>query len=151
MSYRITARDYELGEDYSGDGKLYHQLYGNNQSPKLIDEWVKSQGSEVDGDRCFRDVEIKDIQEFLEVMVKVQDELVEDDTWYDFKPMPHMKTDNPDRMISYWGYKLDVATVLIVYNFYKAFESLLETEWDDSIGGVKYKIKEGKHIYLSGF
>lgn len=151
MSYRITARDYELHEDYSGEGKIYHQIYGNNESPRLLNEYLKEKGVEIDGDGCFRDFDIKDIQEFLELMVKIQDDLVEDDTWYDFKPMPHMKTDNPDRMISYWNYKLDAATVLIVYNFYKAFESLLDTEWDNSIGGVRYKIKEGKHIYLSGF
>ena len=151
MSFRITVRDHELGEDYNGKGKLYHQLYGNNSSPALIDEWVKAQGAEIDGDGCFRDVEIKDIQQFLEIMVKIQQQIVEDDTWYDFKPMPHMKIDNPDRMISYWSYKLDAATVLIVYNFYKSIESLLDTEWDDSIGGVRYKMKPDKHIYLSGF
>ena len=151
MSYRITVRNYLLNEDYSGKGEIYHQLFGNNECPDEVIEWVKKQSGEIDGDGCFRDIEIKDIQEFLEITIKVLDKLIEDDTWYDFKPMSHMKIDNPDRMISYWNYKLDVATVLIVYNFYQSIKSLLENEWDGSIGGVRYKIKEGKHIYLSGF
>ena len=151
MSYRITARDYKLGVEYDGKGEVYHQVYGNNEFPNILSEYLISQGCELDGDGCFRDFEIKDIQSLLEVMVKIQEELAEDDTWYDFKPMPHMKIDNPDRMISYWDYKLDVATVLITYNFFKSIEHLVEADWDDSIGGVKYKIKEGKHIYLNGF
>ena len=150
MSFRITVTDYELGEDYEGNGKLYHQLYINNQSPGLIDDWVKDQGAAIDGDGCFRDVEIKDIQQFLGIVVRIQDELMEDDTWYEFKPL-HVKIDSPDRMISYWSYKLDAATVLIVYNFYKAIEHMLEYEWDETIGGSRYKVKEDVRLYLSGF
>ena len=151
MSYRVTLRDHEIGPEYKGDGKIYHQVLGNNECPKVLDEWLEKNGAEIDEDGCFRDFEIKDIQEFLELLIEIQNEYAQDDTWYDFKPMAHMKIDNPDRMISYWRYKLDVATVLIVYNFFLAIESLLDSEWDDSIGGVKYKLKEGKHIYLSGF
>ena len=151
MSFRITARNYAVGEDYDGEGTIYHQVYGNHESPKLLNEYLKSKGVEIDGDGCFRDYEVTDIQELLEVMLKIHDEQVEDDSFWDFKPAPHYHVDTVDGLLSYLWLKLDAAKVLIMYNFFDAFREYIDSYWNEARGGVEYRLNGKGKIYLSGF
>lgn len=145
MSYRITARDGK--KDY----KIYYQIYGNNEFPRLLEEYLKNKGVKFDADDCFKNYDVDNIQELFEIMVQISKERIEDNTYYDFTPSAIYKTDTVDGILSYWGYKLDAAIVLTEYNFYKAFEDLIENYWDNTTEEVKYRIKNEKHIYLSGF
>jgi hypothetical protein len=151
MSYRITAHDYELGEEYDGKGKISHQIYGNNCFPIKLRDYLVSQKVAFDSDDCFKDYDVTDLQGLLDVMLEIHKEEVEDDSYWDFKPGVRYHTDTVDGLISYLNYRLDVAIVLVMYNFYKAFEGSIESYWDDQSNGAKYKIKDGMKIYLSGF
>ena len=146
MSFRITARDYKDGEERG----TYHQVYGNHDFPSKLKDYLLSKGVTLDSDDCFYDYDIEDVQGLLDVMLEIHDEQVEDDSYWDFKPGARYKVDTPDDLISYIDYKFDAAIVLIMYNFYKAFESSIESYWDEAAHAPKYKIKDGKHIYLSG-
>lgn len=148
MSFRIHATDHILGKEFEGNGDISHQVYGNGDFPKELEEHLTNHGAEIDEDGCFRDFEVTDINELLDVMMTIHNRQVKDDSYWDFKPSPIYKTDTPGELIGYIEYKLDATVVLGVYNFYKAFEGLLDAYWDK---GTKYKIESGKHIYLSGY
>ena len=151
MSYRITASDGEYDDDFNHDYTIYHQVYGNHESPKLLNDFLESKGVVFDGDGCFYNYDVDNIQELFKVMIEISKERIEDDTFYNLKPSVRYKTDTVDGLLSYWSYQLDSAIVLTEYNFYKAFEPLIESYWDDTDNESKYRIKDGKHIYLSGF
>lgn len=151
MSFRISAYDYELHEDYSGTGKLSHQIYGNNEFPKKLSDYLVQQGVKLDGDGSFLDYEITNLHELLKVMLQIHNEEVDDDSYWDFKPSAIYKTETVSGLLSYIDYKLDVSIVLIMHNFVKAFDSLIERYWDDDSKSGKYRIKDGMKIYLSGF
>ena len=147
MSFRIQAYDNKLGKDLEGETNIFHQIYGNNEFPERLREYLVSKGVELDEDDCFQDYEIIDLQEFLEVMLEIHNGMVEDDSYWDMKPTL-IKTDTVDGLVSHCEYKIDNSIVFIMYNFVKAFDDFIERYWDD---GIKYKIKAGKHIYLAGF
>lgn len=151
MSYRITARNAIIDKDYNSNDTIYHQVYGNNESPWLLEEYLKSKGVEFDGDGCFKNYEVTDIQELLEVMLKIHNEQIEDDSFWDFKPTAPYKTDTVDGLMSYWWLKLDSARVLVMYNFFDAFRDYIQTYWDDEDNIAKYKLNGKGKIYLSGF
>jgi hypothetical protein len=151
MSFRIHATDYKMGEDSNGNGNISHQVYGNHEFPEKLRDYLISNGAELDGDDCFTDHEVTDIQELLEVMFEIHHEQVEDDSYWDFKPSAIYKTDTVDELISYIDYKLYASIVMTMYNFYKAFEDSITSYWDKESNSPKYKLKDGMKIYLSGF
>ena len=153
MSYRITARD----ELYDEEGilpdidKIYHQLYSNNEFPERLKDYLISKGVKFDEDSCFYNYKVTDIQELLEVMFEIHKEQVLDESYWNINPYPRHKVDTVYDLLSSLEYKLDVLICLQVYNFYKAFQPCLSVYWDESSNSEKYKIKDGKNIYLSGF
>lgn len=149
MSFRIQAYDYKVKKDYSGNGDICHQIYSNNDFPKKLREYLIAKGVELDEDSCFLDYEIKNIQEFLEVMFEIHKEQT-DDSYWDLKPTLREINTVYD-LISHCEYKIDCAIIFIIYNFVQVFDDFIERYWDDGSKGIKYKLKKGKHIYLSGF
>lgn len=150
MSYRISASNMRQG-DRGVEGRKYHQIYGNNDFPPRLREYLVKNGAYFDTDDCFYDFEVKDIQALFDVMYEIHNEQVEDDSYWDFKPPVTFKTDNAEQLLSYLDYKLDGAVVLTMYNFYNAFRKSIEYYWDDETNEPKYKLRNGSHIYLSGY
>ncbi len=151
MSFRVHATDHKLGDDFDGYGEISHQVYGNHEFPAQLQEYLEANGAEIDGDSCFRDFEVKDIQALFEVMLDIHNEQVKDDSYWDLKPSFMYKTDTAYGLLSYLDYKLDCAIVLTMYNFYNAFRKMIDIYWDDEDDCEKYRIKDGYHIYLSGY
>lgn len=148
MSYRITARDYK-GDTRPNEGK-YHQVYGNHEFPTAIHNYLIANGCKLSEDGCFDDFEITDLDSFLEAMLAAHNEYMKDDSYWDFKPDGVInKVDTPFGLIMHCMRKKEDSYAFIVYNFYDAFEN--EIEWKYEGGRDFFAIKEGKHIYLSGY
>lgn len=148
MSYRVSASNYPSEERNDHPDRKYHQLFGNNEFPKVVHDYLESVGCEFDEDDCFHDFEIKDIQGFLDVFYEAHNQIVEDDSYWDMKPT-FRKVENVRDLIEHCWYKRENAYVFMVYNFYETFEKEIETVYDDN--QELYRIKEGKHIYISGY
>lgn len=151
MSYRVRAHDHKFGKDLTGEGDIDHQIYGNNEFPNPVSAYIISQGCEMDEDGCFFDFEITDINGFLDAMLAAHNEYMKDDSYWDFKPPVERDVSTPYGLITHCMIRKEDSYAFIVYNFYSAFRDILTVYWDKESNHEKYKIKEGKHVYLSGF
>ena len=149
MSYRIWASNCKDSERNTKEDRVSHQVYGNNEFPKEIHDYLESKGCKFNEDDCFYDFEITDIQEFLEAMLKAHNSYMRDDSYWDFKPTRPIET--PEDLISHCGYKIALSYAYIVYNFWDSFKKEFRLVWDNETKREFYQINEGKHIYLSGF
>lgn len=148
MSYRIHATNYQ-DRGKRPEGGISHQVYGNNEFPTEVHDYLEDKGCKFDEDDCFYDFEITDIQEFLEAMLKAHEGYMENDTYWDFKPTRTIET--PEDLISHCWMKIELSYAFIVYNFYDTFRKEIKLVWDDEEKREKYILNEGCRIFLSGF
>lgn len=140
MSYRIYVNNY--------------QCLGNNECPKVLMDELKRQGCEMDGDNCFQDFEIKELQPIIEALEQyifdIDDRIKKrhngvglGDYTEEFQKWKNSNyTYEIDSMVEF-GY------MFITYNFLKHIEGDYEMDWDND--KIIYKIKEGHHVYMSGY
>lgn len=148
MSYRVHASN-KLESERNDEGRKYHQIFGNNEFPYAVSKYLESVGCKFDEDQCFEDFEIKDIQGFLESMLEAHNEYMKDDTYWDFKPTRPIE--NVWDLIMHCQMKKEDSYAFIVYNLYEAFEDEIEWYYDREDKTTKFRIKDGKHIYISGY
>jgi hypothetical protein len=152
MSFRITARDYKVGKDFEGKGEIYHQVYGNHEFPAEIRAYLLENGCKLDTDDCFYDYEINDLQGFFEAMLEAHNGYMEDDSYWDFKPLPRQNVSTPWGLVMHCMSKKENSYAFIVYNFYEAFSDFIAWGFDKETSKDYFKYKDdNKKIYLSGF
>lgn len=152
MSYRVSVEN--------------TQIFGNNESYDLWDEFVKSQGIEIDEDGCY-DGEITDIQGMFAVIDKITRKIINDrheeilrgETNYEGEPLKEI-TDLSGSMWLKDNYPLlmfnqqmiENAYCFLPYQVYKAVENKIErTKQIYTKDGVDwicctYKVKDGETI-----
>ena len=142
MSYRIYVNHY--------------QCLGNNECPKVLVEELKRQGCEMDVDHCFHDFEIKELQPIIEALEQYIFEV--DDRIK--KRHNGVGLGDYTEEFQRWkrgSFTLEVENMVecgymfVSYNFLKAIEGDYEEDFDRDKDRLIYKIKEGHHVYMSGF
>lgn len=142
MSYRIYVNHY--------------QCLGNNECPEVLIKALNKQGAKIypSNDFIFHDFEIKELQPIIEALEQYIFEIDEriskrhngvglgDFTEKFQKWKQRNYTDEVQNMIEF-GY------MFITVNFLNAIKD--DYEIDYSGDKIIYKIKEGHHIYMSGF
>lgn len=142
MSYRIYVNNY--------------QCLGNNEFPEVLRKALNKQGAKIypSNDFIFHDFEIKELQPIIEALEQYIFEIDEriskrhngvglgDFTEKFQKWKQRNYTDEVQNMIEF-GY------MFITVNFLNAIKD--DYEIDYSGDKIIYKIKEGHHIYMSGF
>lgn len=148
MSYRIYVNDY--------------QCLGNNECPKvLIDELIK-QGCEPSEDMCFKDFEIKELEPIIEALEKYIRETNEYFLNREYKPQSiadysDILKEEKEKYGNGLTWRLQEITecgyLFTTVNFLKAIKDDYEEYFDknDKDHRIKYKIKEGHHVYMSGY
>ena len=148
MSYRIYVNDY--------------QCLGNNECPAVLLDELKRQGCEIDEDCCFDGFEIKELQPIIEALEQY---IKNTNNWFlNRKYEPNSIADFSDILaeekekygngltwrlqeIAEYGY------LFVSVNFLKAIKDDYEEYFDrdDKERRIKYRIKEGHHIYMSAY
>lgn len=142
MSYRIYVNNY--------------QCLGNNEFPEVLRKALNKQGAKIypSNDFIFHDFEIKELQPIIEALEQCIFEIDErisrrhngvglgDFTEKFQKWKQRNYTDEVQNMIE-CGY------MFITVNFLNAIKD--DYEIDYSGDKIIYKIKEGHHVYMSGF
>lgn len=142
MSYRIYVNNY--------------QCLGNNEFPEVLRKALNKQGAKIypSNDFIFHDFEIKELQPIIEALEQYIFEIDEriskrhngvglgDFTEKFQKWKQRNYTDEVQNMIEF-GY------MFITVNFLNAIKD--DYEIDYSGDKIIYKIKEGHHVYMSGF
>lgn len=147
MSYRIYVNHY--------------QCLGNNECPNVLIEELKRQGCEMDVDYCFHDFEIKELEPIIEALEQY---IVDTNNWaLNKKYNPGSIADFSEIFVNHlkygngltWkiGEYLENGYLFVTINFLKAIEDDYEEyfDYEDRKHKIKYRIKEGHHIYMSGF
>lgn len=143
MSYRIYVNDY--------------QCLGNNECPEVLRKALNKQGAKIypSNDYTFKDFEIKELQPIIDALEQYIfdiDQNIKDrhngvglgDYTEEFNKWKNKNyTYEIDSMIEF-GY------MFITYNFLKHIEGDYEVDFDNK-DRIIYKIKEGHHVYMSGF
>ena len=141
MSYRIYVNDY--------------QCLGNNEYPKVLIDELKRQGCKMDEDGCFHDFEIKELQPIIEALEKY---IIDMNNWaLNKKYNPGSIADFSDLFSKpgsnglTWNvqYRIACGYLFVTVNFLNAIKD--DYEEDYSRERIIYKIKEGHHIYMSGY
>lgn len=142
MSYRIYVNNY--------------QCLGNNECPKVLIDELKRQGCEFDVDNCFENFEIKELQPIIEALEEYIRNINE---WtLNKKYNPHSIADFTDVFEKSkqgngltWEIQeyMEYGYLFITANFLKAIKNDYEEIYDKD--RIKYKIKNGHHIYMSGY
>ena len=147
MSYRIYVNDY--------------QCLGNNECPQVLIDELKRQGCKMNEDNCFKDFEIKELEPIIEALEQY---IVDTNNWAlnrKYKPSSiadfsgifenHKKYGNglTWRIEEY----LECGYLFVTINFLKAIKDDYEEDMDynNKNHRIIYKIKEGHHIYMSGY
>lgn len=145
MSYRIYVNDY--------------QCLGNNECPQVLIDELKRQGCEIDEDDCFRDFEIKELEPIIEALEQY---IIDTNNW------ALNKTYNPGSIANFsdvlkkpsrngltWNikHKTECGYLFVTVNFLNAIKDDCEEYFDfeDKNHQIKYRIKEGHHIYMSAY
>jgi len=145
MSYRIYVNDY--------------QCLGNNECPDVLINELKRQGCKIDEDGCFKNFEIKELEPIIEALEQY---IIDMNNW------ALNKTYNPGSIADFsdifdkigcngltWNiqYETRCGYLFITVNFLNAIKDDYEEYFDfeDDKHQIKYKIKEGHHIYMRGY
>lgn len=142
MSYRIYVNDY--------------QCLGNNEFPEVLRKALNKQGAKIypSNDYSFHDFEIKELQPIIEALEEFIFEIDEKiskrhngvglgDYTEEFQKWKQKNyTHEVENMIEF-GY------MFITVNFLNAIKDDYEVDYSDD--KIIYKIKEGHHVYMSGF
>ncbi len=143
MSYRIYVNDY--------------QCLGNNEFPEVLRKALNKQGAKIypSNDYSFHNFEIKELQPIVEAL---ETYIIEKEEWYiknnygsiaDFKTiLDECKNKNLTYKISNL---VECGYMFVTYNFLKAINEDYKTEWDFDKKREIYKIKEGHHVFMSGY
>ena len=143
MSYRIYVNDY--------------QCLGNNEFPEVLRKALNKQGAKIypNNDYSFHNFEIKELQPIVEAL---ETYITEKEEWYiknnygsiaDFKTiLDECKNKNLTYRISNL---VECGYMFVTYNFLKAINEDYKTEWDFDKKREIYKIKEGHHVFMSGY
>lgn len=133
-----------------------YQCLGNHECPQVLIDELKKQGCKFDEDYCFHDFEIKDLQGIIEALEKYIFEVDErikkrhaDDSIANYsKEFEKWKQHNYT-----WNVKrsVDCGYMFITYNFLEYIKDDYEDDFDFDKDRTVYKIKEGHHVYMSGF
>lgn len=147
MSYRIYVNDY--------------QCLGNNECPKVLMNELIIQGCKPDDDGCFHGFEIKELQPIIEALEQYIRDKNEWALNKEYKPSSIADFSNVfDESEKYgngltWKIQeyLECGYLFVTVNFLKAIKDDYEEEFDyeNRERRIIYKIKEGHHIYMSGY
>ncbi len=142
MSYRMYINDY--------------QCLGNNECPEVLLNELKRQGCKPDADNCFENFEIKELQPIIEALEKY---IIDTNNYFfnrKYKPSSIADFSNVFEESKKgngltWKIEeyLECGYLFITVNFLKAIKD--DYEEDYSKDRITYKIKEGHHIYMSGY
>ena len=147
MSYRIYVNHY--------------QCLGNNECPKVLIDELKRQGCEFDEDNCFHDFEIKELEPIIEALEQYIRDINEWALGRKYEPgsiadFSHL-FEKPDKYGNGLTWRLqeilENGYLFVTINFLNAIKDDYEEDFDFEAKEhrIKYKIKEGHHIYMSGF
>lgn len=142
MSYRIYVNDY--------------QCLGNNEFPEVLRKALNKQGAKIypSTDFIFHNFEIKELQPIIEALEQCIFEIDEKiskrhngvglgDYTEEFQKWKRRNyTDEVQNMIEF-GY------MFITVNFLNAIKDDYEIDYSED--KIIYKIKEGHHVYMSGY
>lgn len=148
MSYRIYVNDY--------------QCLGNNECPKALIDELKRQGCKFDNeDYIFKNFEIKELQPIIEALEQYIRDMNKWALNKKYKPCSIADFSNVfDESEKYgngltWKIQeyLECGYLFVTVNFLKAIEDDYEEDLDfeNKEHRITYKIKEGHHIYMSGY
>lgn len=143
MSYRIYVNNY--------------QCLGNNECPQTLMNELKRQGCELDEDNCFKNFEIKELQPVIEALEQY---IVDRNNWTlnreynpcsiaDFSDVFNKDKNYGNGLTWRIQEHLECGYLFITINFLNAIKD--DYEEDYSKDRITYKIKEGHHIYMSGY
>jgi hypothetical protein len=120
----------------------------------LIDE-LKRQGCEMNEDFCFHDFEIKELQPIIDVLEKY---VIEE---YERKIKKGINIcDFQDEFENYKQSKnftkhmeliVDTSYIFTAVNFLRYIKEDVVEVWNTELAKIEYKIKDGHHVYMSGF
>lgn len=140
MSFRIWAKTIDEGTRY--------QVYGNNEFPCSILNYLKDNGCEFDEDDCFHDFEIKDINCFMEAMFKAHNEQIKSCFW---DLSPERKLVNSVDLVLYCNQRINLGYVFIVFNFAEKFKDIITIDHNHEYPDGYFRYKGNTKIYLSGY
>ena len=145
MSYRIYVNDY--------------QCLGNNECPKVLIDELKRQGCEMNSDYCFHEFEIKELQPIIEALEQYIKDMNEWALNKKYKPSSIadfsdvFEEKNRNGLTFKIQEYLECGYLFVTVNFLKAIKDDYEEDidFDKEENRIIYRIKEGHHIYMSGF
>ena len=148
MSYRIYVNDY--------------QCLGNNECPGVLIEELKRQGAEIDDDYCFDGFEIKELQPIIEALEQYIRDINELHLNSEYKPssiadFSNILQEKKEKYGNGLTWRLqeiaETGYLFVTVNFLNAIKEDYEEYFDDEDerGRIKYRIKEGHHVYMSGY
>lgn len=144
MSYRIYVNDY--------------QCLGNNECPQVLIDELKKQGCKFNNeDYIFENFEIKELQPIIEALEQYIRDMNNWSLNKKYKPCSIADFSNVfDESEKYgngltWKIEeyLECGYLFVTINFLKAIKD--DYEEDYSGDRIIYKIKEGHHVYMSGY
>lgn len=143
MSYRIYVNDM--------------QCLGNNECPKVLIDELKRQGCNMDEDGCFHNFEIKELQPIISALeqyiVDANDWAVNKSYWKrsiaDFTDIFEKDKDYGNGLTWRVSEYIECGYLFVTFNFLNAIKG----DYSVDFGGdrITYKIKEGHHVYMSGY
>lgn len=151
MSYRIKAH---IGNTEDG----YYQIFGNNEWPKDFLEELKVQGASIDGDGCFEDFEVKDINRLLETINKYilqidKEKKEQNIDIFNLRDLlePILKGVKP--IAEYEEPALECMYIFTAYNFIQHLKkyNAIDIDWDTFVETKKVQYKLTKKIFISGY
>lgn len=141
MSYRIYVN--------------HKQVLGNNECPYILINELERQGCKFDSDKCFHDFEITDLQGIIEALEKYIYGMEE---WtkehYNGKSIADFREELEEWKSNFTyklTYSIDCGYLFVTYNFLKYIKDDYEQDFDFEKKRMVYTIKEGHHVYMSGF
>ena len=148
MSYRIYVNKY--------------QCLGNNECPQVLIDELKRQGCKFDDEEecTFENFEIKELQPIIEALEQY---IRDTNDWAvnrKYKPcsiadFSALFEKDPYKNGLTWRIQeqLEYGYLYVTVNFLKAIKDDYEEymDFDDENRHIKYKIKEGHHVYMSGY
>lgn len=147
MSYRIYVNGY--------------QCLGNNECPQVLIEELKRQGCKPDLDNCFENFEIKELQPIIEALEQYIRDVNEWSLNTKYNPCSIADFSNVFKESEKYGNGLtwkiqeyvECGYLFVTVNFLKAIKNDYEEvfDYENRNHRITYKIKEGHHIYMSGY
>ena len=134
-----------------------YQFLGNNECPDELINELKRQGCDMNADDCFKNFEIKELQPIIEALEKY---IIDMNAYFmnreydprsiaDFTEEFNKGTQGGNGLTWKIGNLLECGYLFVTINFLNAIKD--DYVEDCSTERVTYKIKEGHHVYISGY